>query len=651
MTLSPDLFSPVSLYQYQSLPQDDYIRILYIASGELKDPISFHLLSVPLVDAPSYECLSYVWGNEVNLKPVSCGRGQIMVRGNLIDALRYLRHPTETRSLWIDALCINQEDVNERNKQVQMMGLIYWHANRVIVWLGLDDDPHIPASEVMDIIRETSKVAWASMQAHDNNILTVPEVTLADLTLYNPRTWTLLSAFFSSRPWFHRAWTIQEIGLARDAYLICGRTEIKLDDYLPFIRWIVRKGQLVCDKFGIDLSSQYLATEYWLSTRTPEDIVHMSFLQVLEATRSVNCTNPRDCVYAFLGHPSAFEAHPGDERPYVDYEQNYFAVDRKPIIKSDYTKSVAEVYTESARALMLHYGDLSVLSCVHRTTKLLQADESTYPSQSTNPEDALQGANLPSWVPRWDLPNLATPFGINSFYTATLASTSIFNFPPSNPNHLTLRGQQIDNILWTYPINQGFSSAFYHSSPNFPIADVKEDRLEALWNTLRYRIWALKLTVKPSRQDFLYTLTVGTIDGLPAEDEQNAPRFAKNVAAYELATSKAFEINLTPEKKERLESESIEGDAGTFLEDVQQMAEERALFLTANGRVGLGPRTLEKADVVWLLEGANVPFVLRYKKKKREREAGWRVVGEAYLQGVMRGEAFEEGGLGELVLC
>jgi hypothetical protein len=108
----------------------------------------------------------------------------------------------------------------------------------------------------MDVIQETSRVAWACIEAHENNVLIMPEVELTDLSLYNPRAWTLLSAFFSSRPWFHRAWTIQ----------------------------IVRKGQLVCDKFGIDLRSQYFATEYWLSTRTPEDVVHMSFLQVLEAT-------------------------------------------------------------------------------------------------------------------------------------------------------------------------------------------------------------------------------------------------------------------------------------------------------------------------------------------------------------------------------
>jgi hypothetical protein len=651
MTSSANPTSGVSFYRYQPLPQDDYIRILYLAPGGLADPVLCHLVSVPLIDGPSYECLSYVWGNDVTLTPISCGERQLMVRPNLIDALSYLRYPTEIRAMWIDALCINQEDLIERSKQVQMMGLIYWHAYRVIVWLGLDDDLNVLASEVFDLIRETSKVAWTSIQAHDNDILAMPEVTLTDLSLYDPRTWNLLSAFFTSRPWFHRAWTIQELGLARDAWLICGRAEIKLDDYLPFVRWIVRKGQLICAKFGIDLRSQYLATEYWLSTRTPDDIVHLSFLEVLEATRSVKCTNPRDYVYAFLGHPSAFEAHPGDERPYVDYERNYFAVDHKPIIRPDYTKTVAEVYTELARALMLHYRDLSVLSCVHRTTKVMQADESLNPSQDTDPKDTVQDAELPSWVPRWDLPNLATPLGIGSFYTATLTSISTFHFTPSNSTHLILSGQKVDTILWTDTIRQSFSSPFYQSSLSFPVADVKEDRLEALWNTLRYRVWALKLPVRPSRLDFLYTLAAGTIDSLPAEDATNATQFAKNVAAYELATCNAFETSITPEKKERLERESIGGDAGRFLKDVQQMAEGRALFLTTKGRLGLGPRTVEKGDEVWLLEGANVPFVLRYKKRKRGREGGYRLVGETYVQGVMRGEGFEEVGLGEVVLC
>ena len=526
-----------------------------------------------------------------------------------------------------------------------MMGLIYWHANRVIVWLGRDDDCRIPASEVFELIRDTSKLATVLMQDHDNDINSVPEVSLTDLAGYDVKKWTILANFFELTPWFGRGWVVQEIGLAQEALFICGRAEIKLGDYLPFVRWICRKGQLLCNKFDIDLRAQNLATEYWLSTRTPDEIVHLSFIQVLEQARGVTCTNARDYVYAFLGHPSAFEAYPGDPRPYVNYRWNYFTGDRQPIVEVDYGKSVADVYTDLAKAMILYFGNLTVLSCVHRLPKTLQDDSSENASQDENVAfaESPKDSDFPSWVPRWDITSSAAPLSLGYYYAATRSSGLNFSFLGTD---LLLQGHEIDTIVWMHSIWADFSEAFYH--PASTSTEVVENRLEALWNTYRFRLWQLKLDVKADRAAFLFTLTAGTIDSQPAEDEENRVQFMKNVAAYELQTCEALGTALNDERKRKLEVESVGGDSSRFLSDVQQISEGRALFFTKTGRLGLSHKAIEVGDSVFLLKGAVIPFILR---TVGEREGRYQLIGEAYTHGVMRGEAFVEAKLREVVLC
>lgn len=73
-------------------------------------------------------------------REVWCSGSQFLVTASLYEALSYLRYPDRTRTLWIDAVCINQDDIEERAAQVAIMRLIYTQADRVIIWLGVDDD-------------------------------------------------------------------------------------------------------------------------------------------------------------------------------------------------------------------------------------------------------------------------------------------------------------------------------------------------------------------------------------------------------------------------------------------------------------------------------------------------------------------------------
>lgn len=94
---------------------------------------------------PNYIALSYTWGDDTVKKPIRVNDGMFNVTSNLEIALRYLRKsrsfPILSERLWIDAICINQQDVEERNSQVRRMREVYRRASRVLIWLGADHEP------------------------------------------------------------------------------------------------------------------------------------------------------------------------------------------------------------------------------------------------------------------------------------------------------------------------------------------------------------------------------------------------------------------------------------------------------------------------------------------------------------------------------
>ncbi|KAF2461212.1 heterokaryon incompatibility, partial [Lineolata rhizophorae] len=89
-----------------------------------------------LRSSPKYEALSYTWGDALDRHSIACEGKTIRVTANLLSALQHLRQPDVTRILWVDAVCINQGNIAERDAQVRMMGDIYRMAARVLVWLG-----------------------------------------------------------------------------------------------------------------------------------------------------------------------------------------------------------------------------------------------------------------------------------------------------------------------------------------------------------------------------------------------------------------------------------------------------------------------------------------------------------------------------------
>lgn len=134
-----DIRSTQVRYRYRKLKQARDIRVLELRpADDFNDPLRLSLKQVSLEDHERhrFEAVSYVWGAKRGNQEVLCDDGTIRVTSNCESLLRHLRLKTQTRHLWVDALCINQSSTSDKNHQVPLMGDIFESAERVIIWLG-----------------------------------------------------------------------------------------------------------------------------------------------------------------------------------------------------------------------------------------------------------------------------------------------------------------------------------------------------------------------------------------------------------------------------------------------------------------------------------------------------------------------------------
>lgn len=185
-----------------------------------------HEKDTPVTDNVEYEALSWNWGTESRdcgirvLQSNNHPQRRLAISRELALALKHLRNPDHDRILWIDALCINQADHEERNHQVQMMSRIYNCANQVCVWLGQDNDDSTTA---ISFIRE---------------IMLLENFDAISEKKENAPKWRSLSLLMQ-RPWFSRKWVVQEIALARVATIYCGNDQIPWEQFAVAVELFV----------------------------------------------------------------------------------------------------------------------------------------------------------------------------------------------------------------------------------------------------------------------------------------------------------------------------------------------------------------------------------------------------------------------------
>ncbi|KAF5579833.1 heterokaryon incompatibility het-6 [Fusarium pseudocircinatum] len=281
------------------------IRILILQHGISNDEVVCALVPVNH-DGAEYHALSYEWGEASNDDPsITVNGHKVQIRRNLFDALRSIRKPTEDQKLWVDAICINQSDVDEKSEQVSMMGNTFSRAIGVIAWLG-------PANDDSDLAMD--------LMSDDKSL----DASLPSLSK-DSREGRALSAL-SFRTYWRRIWIIQELYLARTFVVWCGAKSIPRDTFEVSVGTLNR----VASPFNGDetyLKSPANQLNFARRLRSGPGFNTLRRWLGICVSGDFQCSKKQDFVYALLDISADFEA-------------------LKETFKVDYSKSPREVFLE-----------------------------------------------------------------------------------------------------------------------------------------------------------------------------------------------------------------------------------------------------------------------------------------------------------------
>lgn len=358
----------------------------------------------------------------------------------------------------------------------------------------------------------------------------------------------------------------------------------------------LRDKPLLLDRFQLDTKSTTVFMIFPSRNKGLKDtFVHglfdYDFLEVLKATTIQSASDPRDYIYALLGHPSTI-------------------IGGKPIVEPDYHKSMPKLLLEITIKLIEETKSLRVLSGVY------------YQSESNLNKDST------SWVPTWSRGIFINPIGLyqdaKELYNAAAGVPLAWELT-SSEQVLHVRGFLFDAV-------DEFSKIMEDHDYHF-VAD--------WWPIGAAMDFSTRTTcsISENLSDLARTMVIGEYRFLIL-DKGNLSRLLKDFAAFRLyLIEQAYSQNvytisdLAPEGIPAIQAAAQGSNIEMFLAESSRFCANRKLFSTRNGLLGLGPCVLRKGDLCCILFGAVVPFILRQVGSR------YRVVGEAYIHGIMHGEA------------
>ncbi|KAI1756078.1 HET-domain-containing protein [Xylaria castorea] len=660
----------------QLAPTPKTIRLVQILSKP-KEPTRVSLQEVSLSQPPPYRCLSYTWGDPLDRSLSSPGNhvqmsserdhsvkndedGSIIkVTENLVDALQQVSRiqcsdaEGQISFWWIDAICINQEDAEERSGQVVVMDQIYQKAESVLIWLGKEDEHTGVAIKVLKSLASVSLAlaktprTFRSFNMDSFRILDSLNRLCKDIGIQDVHLQDLLHyAAFLERKWFTRMWVVQESFFSATTTVFCGEREIK---------WaMIQESSRVLAQTGMDtLLKAYVgyATQYSLDVdaiRLPDNRLSNQLIfgslhrgtaeviglgQLLHYSRFFEASDPRDKVYAVLGLWRFTRSNGVDN---ID-------------IWPDYNKDISDVYIEATIAAIHESRNLDVLSLI----------------EGTSSERLIE---LPSWVPDYSQGPQVYPLVQHSRPTPfSVYLHANFGVPEDcKMRALPVYGFQIDvvedvaptygaimnefelgsllNLLLAYPqiryptgispctafwktlIKDNFrgsqaSMSAQHAFPTFVMQRVREIRQE-IGNLEDYdeMQWAAELKAVLRDTEMII--------------ESLSSRYSEDKVIPTLREIEDM-VRVEEEQEGLPEERKLESDRKDIEESFRVAYFRRRLFRTTTGYFGIASQSVMPGDRVWILSGARVPFVLNAVDADEGR---WRLVSEAYVHGLMHGD-------------
>lgn len=547
-------------------------------------------ITIELIDAfmtgsgrTEYDALSYVWGTSERDKTITCNGKQLQVTKTLIEALSRFRQADAVVTLWIDQICICQDRVKERNAQVQMMGRIYKSARKVIVWLGDDYDD---SKAGIQLARQLLGIAHGGVIR-----LAAGDLEPHGLPKQGSRRWKALSQILR-RPWFWRTWIVQEVVLNPTVELVLGSASLSWDDLEVVVALLEGKeeshDQLTALPFSrinnIRLHHQRRSSSRPASSRiwsgdsvlfdepaNYNDLEHLDLLDLLLMSRSLGVTDARDKIYALLGLG-------------------------KHSIDPDYSMSAESVFTDFA------------LTTIGEVTNLV-AQRTSHGEHATRADKKVrkvmillscagkqnQKLDLPTWAPDWTTNLMSQPFVFGPF-AAGGDRLGMFDWQPD-------LGLQLSGVL--FDIVQTAGSVLLQDA----------SLLSSWWAEIN-TIAAKRAVCSPG--------STANVDAL--HNLRKALGLCKH--GYFIGEGSKREDSLLGEPE--LITNEHHSNVHTM---TLGPGPGRVLIVSATGYIGLAPHGTQEGDVIFVVQGFDVPLVLRQKGEAFE------LIGEAYVQGIMHGEA------------
>ncbi|KAH7153104.1 heterokaryon incompatibility protein-domain-containing protein [Dactylonectria macrodidyma] len=598
--------SDYSAFEYSPFEDNFSVRILTLAPGTGDDAL-VGSLSVENLDVnPRYEAISYVWGTEGRCAEIICNGRPLPLTRSIEGALRRLRHATLPRRLWADQICINQDDIAERSRQVGLMNSIYKGAEHVLVWLGPDDER--VADDAVKMIHYLRDV-FADDEQHESFKLAHSE----ELLQQDQSLWVPLSKL-TKLPWFNRIWIVQEIGTRTSATLYWGDAEVDWDTLSHVADVLNKNYHYLRSRFSIFTPSIRYLRRRFVEPDDDDDVEdendinqnRSSFIHQLHRARHLRAKDPRDHVYAFLGH---FSIQRGSKA--------------LAELKADYSRSIEDIFYEVAARELTDGKSLGLLS----TCRAMPAGPK---------RKAMPSPDLPSWVPDWRMAPLHALASPNTPHRAS-RDTQPKLWIDDTKRALNVRGVQFDEVARLSWSLFGRTFQFRHSNP-------KRLPIQALWQDIcRHRRFTLKQpypTGGSALFAFMQTLTNACIVADLSRSYRTIPKseWLADAAAY-LVRALGDSSSVAADVREL----APDGDAFRWSHEATLVARYRKFGVTTSGLFFIGPEMMERGDVIAVLYGAKTPIALR----KRPDDDGWTLVGECYVHGIMNGEALEDDELEE----
>ncbi|KAA8566126.1 hypothetical protein EYC84_008729 [Monilinia fructicola] len=476
------------------------------------------------------------------------------------------------------------------------MSGILKRARNVIAWLGKKDDFTSDALKALKAISSVPRDEWSNLVGLDWDYQEQYFERL-NITPLQLRSWLSLIAFFN-RPWFSGIWAIQEVTIGNGVILACGKIiipwetaskNIVIPDPHRMHSSRVKKHQMLLDSdTGFKMAVIQLE-----STRAGSESTQQLplFRYLLRAHRYCEASDKRDIIYGLLGLSRK------DSLPFTKFPND---------ISINYELAAQDLYSTVARVLLQCYG-LGILSDV-------QDSAASIPS-------------LPTWVPDYSVPRRPLPLAMRGDCTWSACGDLRWrqDFSETDTTVLKLQGVLLDTVaekvkqqnksLHPTKFLDGVYEVAAHLDPIYPLS------IRGKFQSSREVVWRTILADTYEKEH-----------PAPQQCEELMAQYQEWVRNGAQAAYSMQRLSIAEKQQRKYGKE----DFARLEKEIEAANDARSLFRTQKGYLGIGAQSLCPFDEVWLFAGAAVPFILR-----RCQDQCFELVGEAYLHGVMHGEALE----------